>query len=125
MASNGVGTAISDFFQNAVTGNLTQHQRDVIVAKEKADIAKAAAGMPPAVVKELQTRAEKELDAFLLKTDQGPLGTGSGVGLRLPGVGVVGTPEFYAKLTTAVKAFAIIGALLFGGWIAFKIFKRR
>lgn len=113
-------TSISDFVQNAWTGNLTQSQTDAIHASEAAGIAKAAAGSSPAVVAELQARAKAELDGFLLKTDQGPQGTGSGTGLRLPGLGVVGTTGFYAKLNTLVKGIIVLGLLGFGIWTASK-----
>lgn len=113
-------TSVSDFFKNAWSGNLTQAQVDAIHASEAADIAKAAAGLNPAVVKEMQARAKAELDGFLLHTDQGPQGTGTGTGLRLPGLGVVGTAEFYSKLDTIVKSLVVVGFLAFGVWAADK-----
>jgi hypothetical protein len=112
--------SISDFFQNAYTGNLTQAQTDAIHASERADIAKAANGLQPAVVAEIQARAANELDHFLLGTDQGPQGTGSGTGLRVPVLGVVGTADFYAKLNSYVQGVILLGLLGGAIWTANK-----
>jgi hypothetical protein len=100
--------SISDTITNAWTGNLSQHQRDVMVAQGQADIAKASAGAAPAVIAERQKQIANEIDGFLLATDQGPQGTGQGAGLRIPGLGVVGTAGFFDSLDKLRKFATIV-----------------
>ncbi len=114
-------TPIADFFYNAATGNLSQAQRDAIVAQAQKDIAKASAGSAPAVIAERQKQIAGEIDAYLIKTDQGPQ-TGS---LRIPGLGVVGSAGFFSSLDKLrkVATFLFVLSLLFIGARSFGLLK--
>ncbi len=105
--------SISDFFKNAATGNLSQHQLEEIKADVGKDIAKASAGANPAVIVEKQKQAAAEVENFVRSIDAHP----DDAGLRLPGLGVVGSAEFLAKLNMLVKVlwtFAILALVLYG-----------
>ncbi len=105
--------SISDFLKNAVTGNLSQHQLQEIKADVSKDIAKASAGANPAVIVERQKQAAAEIENFVRSIDAHP----NDAGLRLPGLGVVGSAEFLSKLNTLVKVlwtFAILALVLYG-----------
>jgi len=104
--------SVSDFFTNAATGNLSRHQLEVIKADTSRQIAKATAGLDPAVVKEKQAQATAEVENFVRSIDAHP----DDASLRLPGLGVVGSAQFLKRLDTGVKALwviAILAVLLF------------
>jgi len=104
--------SVSDFFTNAATGNLSRHQLEVIKADTSRQIAKASAGLDPAVVKEKQAQATAEVENFVRSIDAHP----DDASLRLPGLGVVGSAQFLKRLDTGVKALwviAILAVLLF------------
>ncbi len=105
--------SISDFFTNAATGNLSQHQLEEIKADVSEDIAKASAGANPAVIVEKQKQARAEIENFIRSLDAHP----DDSGLRLPGLGVVGSQEFLSNLNTLVKVLwtiAILALVLYG-----------
>jgi len=105
--------SISDFFKNAATGNLSQHQLEEIKADVSKDIAKASAGANPAVIVERQKQAMAEVENFVRSIDAHP----DDSGLRLPGLGVVGSQEFLSKLNMLVKVIwtvAILALVLYG-----------
>lgn len=98
---------VSDFFYNAATGNLSQHQVDAGKAQLAKDIAQASRGLAPAVVAEKQKQALAEYEGFIRSIDAHP----DDASLRLPILGKVGSPEFLDKLDKGVKAIWIIAIL--------------
>ncbi len=54
------------------------------------------------------TKAQNEVDKFLTSTDSHP----DQAGVRLPGLGVIGTPEFLAHLEKVVYALIALGGIV-------------
>lgn len=97
-------SAIGDFFTNAATGNLSQHQVDAGKEQLAKDIAAASRGLAPAVVVEKQKQAVAEYESFIRSIDAHP----DDASLRLPILGKVGSPEFLANLDKGIKAIWVL-----------------
>jgi hypothetical protein len=75
-----------------------------------------------------QVKAQNEVDAYLKSVDAHP----DEAGVRIPGLGVIGTPEFLVKLQRIVygliAAGAVVGAFYFSqryGSVLKKTFRKR
>jgi hypothetical protein len=92
----------------AASGNVDpwtlQAQKDDLAASIKQASGPDA---DPATVAAAQAQAQQEIDSYLLKTDAHP----SQAGIRLPGLGTIGSPEFLAKLEKIVYGAIAVGAL--------------
>jgi hypothetical protein len=102
--SNTVGLAF-----RAVTGNVDpwtlQQQKDQIAA----DTAQALGpDATDADIATAQTQAQAQVDSYLKANNAHP----DQAGVRLPGLGVIGTPEFLAKLEKLVYGAIAVGALI-------------
>ena len=111
------------------TGNVDpwtlQVQKDQIAADTKQALGPRASD---AEVLAAQVQAQNEVDAFLKKIDAHP----DQAGIRIPGLGVIGTPEFLAKLEKIVygliAAGAVVGVFYFSqryGSVLKKTFRKR
>lgn len=92
----------------AVTGNVDPWTLEEVKKDTRGGIAKASGGADPSVIKERQRQADAEIDGYLKSVDAHP----SQAGVRIPGLGVIGSPEFLAKLKVLVFSALGIGAFL-------------
>jgi hypothetical protein len=80
--------------------------------------AQAAQALGPdanaAQIEAAQASAQSEIDAFLKSTDSHP----DQAGVRLPGLGVVGSPDFLRKLEKLVYGLIAAGAVVGGVYFA-------
>jgi len=101
--SNTVGVAF-----RAATGNVDpwtlQAQKDQIAADTKQALGPDATD---AEIATAQVKAQTEVDSYLRKNDAHP----DQAGVRLPGLGVIGTPEFLAHLEKVVYVLIAIGGI--------------
>jgi len=122
--SNTVGVAY-----RGATGNVDpwtlQVQKDQIAADTKQALGPRASD---ADVIAAQVRAQNEIDSYLKSVDAHP----DQAGVRIPGLGVIGTPEFLAKLEKIVygliAAGAVVGVFYFSqryGSVLKKTFRKR
>lgn len=108
--SNTVGVAF-----RAVTGNVDPWTLQQIKDQNAADIEQAAGpDADPAYVAAQQAQAANAIEADLIANDAHP----SQAGVRIPGLGIVGSADFLANLEKlvygAIAAMAIGGAVYFG-----------
>jgi hypothetical protein len=112
--SNTVGVAF-----RAVSGNVDpwtlQQQKDDAAAAAKQALGPNAT---PEAIAQAQAAAESEIDVFLKTTDSHP----DQAGLRLPGLGVVGSSEFLQKLEKIVNVS--IAVLAVGTVVYFAVLYR-
>lgn len=118
----------------AWTGNVDPYT--VQQQKEAADaaIAKAGTGLSLEQIQALQDQADRERAAALNANDANPNNPDGSLkaGLRIPGLGVVGSQEFLGRLEKIVygliAAGAVVGAFYFAqryGSIVKKTFRKR
>ena len=102
--SNTVGVAF-----RAVTGNVDpwtlQAQKDQLAADTVQALGPDATDADIAIA---QAKAQSETDSYLKSIDAHP----DQAGVRLPGLGVIGTPEFLAKLEKLVYGVIAVGAVV-------------
>lgn len=104
----------------AATGHVDPWTLSEIKRDTRKDIAKAGSGLPPASVEEAQKKADAEIDGYLKQIDAHP----EQAGLRIPGLGKVGSPEFLKKLQSLlILAVAGIAVLYFGKVAVAKLFR--
>src|SRR5258708_347100 len=102
--SNTVGVAF-----RAVSGNVDPWT--LAVQKDKVAASTAQALGPNATDAEVAiatTQAQNEVDKYLTSVDAHP----DQAGVRLPGLGVIGTPEFLAHLEKVVYAVIALGGIV-------------
>jgi len=80
-------------------------QKDQIAADTKQALGPGATDSEVAIA---TAQAQNEVDKFLTSTDSHP----DQAGFRLPGLGVIGTPAFLAKLEKIVYGVIAAGALV-------------
>lgn len=98
----------------AVTGNVDPWTLQNIKDDTAAQIAQASGpDADPADVAVAQAQANADIDSNLLSQDAHP----SQAGVRLPGLGVVGSPEFLARVEKIVYGLIFVGAV--GGVLYF------
>lgn len=102
--SNSVG-----FVFRAATGNvdpwtLNQQKEDLAASTAQA----LGPDATDADIATAQAQAENQIDSYLKANDAHP----DQAGVRLPGLGVVGSPEFLAKLEKIVYGLIAVGALV-------------
>ncbi len=114
---------LADWLYNAATGNLSASQLEAIKKESDAGIEKASRGADPAVIRERQAAARAEIDGYVRSVDAHPQDSG----LRLPGLGVVGSADFLKKLGGIVNGAIAVGLVAGTLWLAFKLdlFRRR
>lgn len=102
--SNTVGVVF-----RGVTGNVDpwtlQAQKDQLAADTVQALGPDATDSDIAIA---QAQALSETDSYLKSIDAHP----DQAGVRLPGLGVIGTPEFLAKLEKVVYGLIAVGALV-------------
>src|SRR5712691_9838236 len=93
----------------AVTGNVDPWTLNVIKDDASAGVKQAlGADASDAAIAAAQVRAGNEIDGYLKAVDAHP----DQAGVRLPGLGVIGTPEFLAKLEKIVYGLIAVGAVV-------------
>ena len=98
----------------AVTGNVDPWTLQNIKDDTAAQIAQASGpDADPADVAAAQAQANADIDSNLLSQDAHP----SQAGVRLPGLGVVGSAEFLARVEKIVYGLIFVGAV--GGVLYF------
>lgn len=102
--SNTVGVAF-----RAVTGNVDpwtlQQQKDEIAANTAQALGPTASD---AQIAAATASAQTEVDSYLTSVDAHP----DQAGVRLPGLGVIGTPEFLARLEKVVYGLIAVGSII-------------
>ena len=102
--ANTVGVAY-----RAVSGNVDPWTLQVIKDDSAAGIAQALGpDADPVTVAAAQNQASNEVDKFLTETDSHP----DQAGVRLPGLGVIGSPEFLQRLEKLVYGTIAVGAVI-------------
>ncbi len=101
----------------AATGNVDPWTLKEIKTETRGGIAKASAGADPGVIAERQKRAEDEIDGFLRQVDAHP----DQSGLRIPGLGVLGSPDFLKKIGKLVNVALLLLVAGAGLWFVVKI----
>ena len=100
--SNTVGVAFRAYSGNVDPWTL-QVQKDQIGANTKQALGPDATDVDVAAA---QAHAKAEVDNYLTSIDAHP----DQAGIRLPGLGVIGTPEFLAKLEKVVYGVIVLGS---------------
>ncbi|MGH7744436.1 MAG: hypothetical protein ACREQ5_06385 [Candidatus Dormibacteria bacterium] len=113
----------------AFTGNVDPYTLANIQENTNAGIAKAGTGQDPSVIAAQQAAAARDITSVLNANDANPLNPDGSlkVGLRVPGLGVVGTAPFLKNVETLV--YSALGLVVIGGvaYLAVKlhVFKGR
>ncbi|SRR5258708_29684774 len=102
--SNTVGVGFRAFTGNVDPWTLAA-QKDQIAADTKQALGPNVTDSQVAIA---TAQAQTEVDNFLKSTNSHP----DQAGVRLPGLGVIGTPEFLAKLEKIVYGVIAAGALV-------------
>ena len=110
--SKTVGTAFSAFSGNVDPWTLAQQKEDVAAATAQA----LGPDADPATVAIETAKTQQLMDSHLRTIDAHP----DQAGIRLPGLGVVGTPEFLKKVEHLVYAILAIAAVGTAGYFALK-----
>ena len=122
------------FVYRAWSGNVDPYTLQAQKEETDAAIAKAGTGMSPEQIKALQDQADRERAAVLNLNDANPNNPDGSLkaGLRIPGLGVVGSQEFLARLEKIVygliAAGSIVGIFYFSqryGSVLKKTFRKR
>ncbi len=106
----------------AATGHVDPWTVREIKSETRKDIKRAGSGLPPGTVEEAQRRADAEIDGHLKQIDAHP----DQAGLRIPGLGKVGSPEFLKRLQSLVIfGFAGIALVFFARALIVRAFRGR